>query len=51
MISLLTRPLGVSVFEVLLFIGFSNGIWFFFPVAGMWASVQMILTDSYAVFR
>jgi hypothetical protein len=45
------RYKGVSVFEVLLFIGFSNGIWFFFPLYGMWTSVQMILTDSYQIFR
>lgn len=45
------RHQGVSVFEVLLFIGFSNGIWFFFPLAGMWASVQLIMTDAYTIFR
>lgn len=40
-----------SAFEVALFVGFSNGLWFFFPLVGMYASYMMITTDTFAVFR
>jgi hypothetical protein len=36
--------------EISLFVGFSNGLWFVFPLLGMYACVNMIQTDSYAVF-
>ena len=45
------RYQGVSIFSVLLFVGLSNGLWFFIPMAGMYASYTMILTDSYDVFH
>lgn len=32
------------------FVGLSNGIWLFFPGWGIWAAIQMIYADSYAVF-
>ena len=37
-----------TVREVLLFVGLSNGIWMVFPLIGMWASVQMILSNTFA---
>lgn len=30
--------------EVLGFVGFANGIWFFFPIACLWACYQLLLT-------
>ena len=44
------RHHGKSLFEVILFVGLSNGLWFFFPILGMYASLQLILTNSYEVF-
>lgn len=44
------RYVGKSVFEVLLFVGFTNGIWFFYPLLGMFISVQMIKSNSFDVF-
>ena len=45
------RYRGHSLKNVALFVGLSNGIWFTFPLLAMWASVELILTNSYAVFR
>ena len=44
------RHHGKSFAEVLLFVGFSNGLWFVFPLLGMWTSYAMIASDSYSVF-
>ena len=43
------RYVGKSFFEVFLFVGFTNGIWFIFPILGMYVSYEMIMTDSFAV--
>lgn len=44
------RYIGKSFFEVFLFVGFTNGIWFFYPLLGMFISVQMIKSNSFDVF-
>ena len=37
--------------EVLGFVGFANGIWFFFPIACLWACYQLLLTrDPQSIF-
>jgi len=37
--------------EVLIFVGFANGIWFFFPIACLWASYKLLLDrDSQSIF-
>ena len=41
---------GKTPLEIALFVGLSNGIWFFAPLAGMWASVRCIYDDDYRVF-
>ena len=45
------RYQGVSLMTVLLFVGLSNGLWFFIPMAGMYTSYEMINTGSYAIFH
>ena len=45
------RHVNKSVFEVVMFVGFSNGLWFFFPLIGMYASYHLIETNSYAIFH
>lgn len=45
------RYQGTSIIAVLSFVGLSNGMWFFIPMAGVWASVQMINSGNYDVFR
>lgn len=44
------RQKNKSFFEVALFVGFSNGLWFFFPLVGIFASIELIRTNSYEVF-
>lgn len=44
------RYVGCSWIEVAGFVGFANGLWFVFPLIGMWASVDMINSNSYQVF-
>ncbi len=36
--------------DLALFVGLSNGIWIFFPGWGIWAAIQTIYSDSYALF-
>jgi len=36
--------------EVVGFVGFSNGLWFVFPLVGMLASYHLIDSNSYSVF-
>ena len=43
------RHAGKSFLEVFLFVGVSNGIWFFFPLLGMYISVEMIKSNSFNV--
>ena len=45
------RYRGRSALEVGLFVGFSNGLWFVFPLLGVALSLSMINSDSFAVFR
>lgn len=45
------RYRGKPVGEVLLFVGLSNGLWFFFPLLGIWLSVDLVYTDSFHMFR
>lgn len=43
------RYKGRTVFEVALFVGLTNGIWFVFPLLGMYVSYEMISNDSFSV--
>lgn len=45
------RYVNRSMLEVGLFVGLSNGLWFVFPLIGMWASATLIMTGNYSVFR
>ena len=45
------RYQGTGIIAVLSFVGLSNGLWFFIPMVGIWASVQMIDAGNYNVFR
>jgi len=45
------RYVGKSFFEVALFVGFSNGLWFFFPLLGIYACVHMISSNSYDILQ
>ncbi|MEQ9322777.1 MAG: hypothetical protein RIF41_26670 [Polyangiaceae bacterium] len=44
------RYRGHRLSNLALFVGLSNGIWFTFPLWGVWAAVRLIYEDSYAVF-
>lgn len=44
------RHIGKSLFEVALFVGFTNGIWFFYPILGMFISVSMIKSNTFDAF-
>lgn len=44
------RHKGHTTKDLILFVGTSNGMWFFFPLWGMLASVWMIYMDSYTLF-
>lgn len=44
------RYVGKSYFEVLLFVGFTNGIWFFYPLLGMFISYHMIKSNTFEIF-
>ena len=41
---------GHSVFNVFLFVGISNGLWFTFPLWGIRAAYHMIMVDDYSFF-
>jgi hypothetical protein len=45
------RYQGKGLVEMALFVGLSNGLWFFFPLFGMIYSVDMIYSDSFSIFR
>lgn len=45
------RYVGHSRLNVALFVGVTNGLWFTLPLWGMYAAVQMIYADSFAIFR
>jgi hypothetical protein len=44
------RWVGHTPANVAIFVGLSNGIWIVFPIWAIWAAVQLITTDSYAIF-
>lgn len=44
------RHKGHSFRDLVLFVGITNLMWFIFPIWGLYASVQMILDGSYAIF-
>jgi len=44
------RYVGHTPGNLAAFVGLSNGIWLVFPAWGIWAALQMIYADSYAVF-
>lgn len=45
------RYVGRSMIEVLSFVGFTNSLWFFFPIVGIYASVCMLRDGDCTVFR
>ncbi len=45
------RYKGKTFFEVALFVGFSNGLWFFFPLLGIYVSVHMITSNNYDILN
>lgn len=44
------RHRGHKPSDLWLFVGASNGMWFIFPLWGLWLSVWLIYHDSYAIF-
>lgn len=44
------RYKGLQPVECGVFVCFTNGLWVVFPLLGMWASYEMIHSDSFAVF-
>ena len=44
------RHRGHRLKDLVLFVGISNAMWAIFPLWGLWASVQLILSGSYGVF-
>jgi hypothetical protein len=44
------RYRGHTLLNLALFVGMSNGLWLTFPLWGIYASVVMIRSDSYALF-
>ncbi|HHH27830.1 MAG TPA: hypothetical protein ENK57_05735 [Polyangiaceae bacterium] len=44
------RYRGHRLSNLALFVGLSNGIWFTFPLWGMWAAIRLIYDNGYAVF-
>ncbi|MGB8332140.1 MAG: hypothetical protein WCE62_18585 [Polyangiales bacterium] len=44
------RHKGHRLGDLLLFVGITNLMWFVFPVWGLYASTQLILNGSYAIF-
>jgi hypothetical protein len=45
------RYRGHSRRSLALFVGLTNGLWFTFPLWGMYAAVRLIMDDAYAIFR
>ena len=42
---------GHSPAMIASFVGASNGLWFVFPIWGLWISTVLIYADSYAILR
>jgi predicted permease len=45
------RYKGKSLLDVVLFVGFSNGIWIVFPAIGIWACVVILRDGNLDVFQ
>lgn len=45
------RYKGKTITEMALFVGLSNGLWFFFPLFGIIYSIDMIYNESFNIFR
>jgi hypothetical protein len=45
------RHEGHTLGNLAVFVGLSNGIWIFFPGWAIWAAIQLIDSNSYALFR
>ena len=45
------RYVGRRLVEVLSFVAFTNSIWFFFPIIGIYASVRILNDGNFMVFR
>mmetsp|Transcript_4436 Transcript_4436/g.10439 ORF Transcript_4436/g.10439 Transcript_4436/m.10439 type:complete len:227 (-) Transcript_4436:200-880(-) len=45
------RQKGRTIGEVVLFVGLSNGLWFVFPLLGIYASWDMINTNTFHAFQ
>lgn len=41
---------GHSPFNLAVFVGMANGMWFVFPMWAMWAGVRLIVTNDFSVF-
>lgn len=44
------RHVGHSPQNLVLFVGCTNGLWFVFPPWGMWVSIEMIYSNTFAPF-
>jgi predicted permease len=45
------RHAGHPIAHVAIIVGLLNGVWLTFPLVGMYASVYMVYTSSYSLFR
>ena len=45
------RYVGHTRMNLALFVGLSNGLWFTLPLWGVYAGIQMVYSNSYAIFR
>jgi hypothetical protein len=45
------RYKGKKINELLLFVGFTNGLWMIFPLIGMYISIIMIMDNNYDIVR
>ena len=44
------RQKGHKPKDIFIVIGISNAAWAIFPLIGLWASIQLILSGTYSVF-
>ena len=45
------RQKGHSVKDIVVVIGVSNAAWAIFPLIGLWASIELILSGNYSIFH
>lgn len=45
------RYVGHTPMNMAIFVGLSNGLWFTFPLVGMFVGVELIFSNSYAMLR